>query len=610
MTSRYVAKWKYVKQNDGSTKKIIRMRLVLRGFQDVEAFDLDTFAGTAKRQSQRILASQSACNPDWIIASLDIEKAFLQGFTYAELAEATGEPERIVCFKLPPGSAQILRKFPGFASYDETLHCLQCIKPGTGTKDAPRAFSMKLRQLTQSAGLKPTVYDREFEFKPGLITAKHVDDINMTGTEKEIDRYTQQIEKIFGKCKLNKHQFTNCGVQYTKLDNGDVILDQDAYIKTLRPIVHLELTGKDPDVPATKTIADMFVSLRGALAYCTLTQCWIQVFIVSLQRIQEPTNLDVRRLNAITRKVQQSPKKLVYVAMKPNGQVDLHSDSGYKRIDKAEDEQQCYGMRGLFVCRCGDPVNPVKKVHYTDAPVYRVQQGYGGNTESHGNETSEDNGTGHGNDASQVKATNNAALANPKTNAIHLIDSVCKSHRLTIRSSYGAELLAASHGYDDAHPTIVTLIELTRGTPVSAEELKNYREKGGWPMTVHLTLDAESVFKSITSRDLKTPTEKTLLGHVCWIREALRLGLITKVQWCDTRDMLADGHTKGSVDRAGLVEAMSGRQTFRYEIKSYEPYRGGQQRDAQYITVTSGDYEDVEYAFISLFSAVQAHDVL
>ena len=58
MTSRYVAKWKWIKKinkkrnpgehgnvslgNDEWTN-IIRMRLVLRGFQDPEAFDLDTF---------------------------------------------------------------------------------------------------------------------------------------------------------------------------------------------------------------------------------------------------------------------------------------------------------------------------------------------------------------------------------------------------------------------------------------------------------------------------------------------------------------------------------------------------------------------------------------
>ena len=74
------------------------MRLVLRGFMDVEAFDLDTFSGAAKRQSQRIRASESACRPEWKLASLDIDKACLQGLTYKELAEATGETERLVYF--------------------------------------------------------------------------------------------------------------------------------------------------------------------------------------------------------------------------------------------------------------------------------------------------------------------------------------------------------------------------------------------------------------------------------------------------------------------------------------------------------------------------------
>jgi len=74
-TSRYVAKWKWVMEN-GTWIRIIRMRLVLRGFMDTEAFSLDIYSGTAKRTSQRILASEAACHPDFIIASLDIDKAF------------------------------------------------------------------------------------------------------------------------------------------------------------------------------------------------------------------------------------------------------------------------------------------------------------------------------------------------------------------------------------------------------------------------------------------------------------------------------------------------------------------------------------------------------
>jgi hypothetical protein len=520
MTSRYVAKWKWIKDASGKWHRVIRMRLCLRGFMDTEAFSLDTFSGTAKRSSQRILASEAACHPEWIIASLDVDKAFLKGFTYKELAEATGESERLVCFKLPPGSAMLLRQFPGYEDYDETIHCLQCIKPGTGTKDAPRAFSLKLRKTTRRLGLKSTSYDQEFEVMENLQTAKHVDDVNMTGTEVKIDHYRAEVEKVFGPCKLEKHSFTNCGVRSTMQDNHDVQLDQDEYIDTLRPIVSSELTGAAPEKDATKYVSDLFVSLRGALAYTTLTQAWMQVFIVALQRIQQPTNLDARRLNAITRKLKKEPKKLIFVAMKCSREVDLHTDSGYRRMETADDVKG-YGMRGLCLLRRGVSVNTHEAV-------------------------------------------------------VHLLESIAKSHRLTIRSSYSAETVAASHGVDDAYPILVTLVELRQGV-LKPEQLKKIREEGGLALKVTLTIDAESVYKSLSSRDLKTPAERTLLGHVSWIRELLQLKLIESVQWCDTRDMTADGHTKGCIDRQLLLQLMNGHQEYKHEVKKYSPYRDERQ---------------------------------
>eukprot|EP00959_Pyramimonas_sp_CCMP1952_P354904 7434328-Pyramimonas_sp.AAC.1 len=38
--------------------------------------------------------------------------AFMKRLTYEELAEATGEKERVVCSTLPPGSAFVLRSHP------------------------------------------------------------------------------------------------------------------------------------------------------------------------------------------------------------------------------------------------------------------------------------------------------------------------------------------------------------------------------------------------------------------------------------------------------------------------------------------------------------------
>eukprot|EP00959_Pyramimonas_sp_CCMP1952_P345307 7231507-Pyramimonas_sp.AAC.1 len=91
---------------------------------DLEAFDVGTFSGTARRSSQRLLASAAACKKQWVIASLDINMAFLDGLAYQELVEATDEKERVACFTLPPGSATVRRTLPGFERCDESKQCL------------------------------------------------------------------------------------------------------------------------------------------------------------------------------------------------------------------------------------------------------------------------------------------------------------------------------------------------------------------------------------------------------------------------------------------------------------------------------------------------------
>eukprot|EP00975_Prorocentrum_lima_P067214 12913639-Prorocentrum_lima.AAC.1 len=77
-----------------------------------------------------------------------------------------------------------------------------------------------------------------------------------------------------------------------------------------------------------------------------------------------------------------------------NGTVDIHSDSGYRRLTGEGDEEKGYGTRGLNVMRCGK-------------------------------------------------------RSDGKCDAVHLLDCICKSHRLQVRGSYGAELLAAARGLDD-----------------------------------------------------------------------------------------------------------------------------------------------------------------
>ena len=70
--------------------------------------------------------------------TVDVRKAFLKGISYKELAEATGEPLRVVNFELDPESVEILRRFPGFEDFDPTTEVMSNIRPGTGNVDAPR----------------------------------------------------------------------------------------------------------------------------------------------------------------------------------------------------------------------------------------------------------------------------------------------------------------------------------------------------------------------------------------------------------------------------------------------------------------------------------------
>ena len=161
--------------------------------------------------------------------------------------------------------AAMLRKIPGFEKYDENVHCLECIKPGTGSKDAPRAFSIKLARVTRDVklGLVPTTYDPELEVKHVsingrrtivLMVAKHVDDLKVAGTRAEVDLLLRQLELAFGKLTVTYDEFTNCGVRHRRQKDGSILLDQDDYIKALIPIVHRDIIGRKPDEPVTEHV--------------------------------------------------------------------------------------------------------------------------------------------------------------------------------------------------------------------------------------------------------------------------------------------------------------------------------------------------------------------
>jgi hypothetical protein len=318
--------------------------MALRGFKDLDADSLQTYAGTAGRLSQRILTREAACHPEWEVLTVDVNKAFLQGAAYKELQELTGDEPREVCFTLPKGMAEIIRTLPGYEDYDERIHCLQCDKPGTGSKDAPRAFSVKLASVTRSPqiGLRPTTYDPELEVKhklrngkmqPALLIAKHVDDLKITGEPHEVQLFMEGLEKVFGKLTTTKNEFTNCGVRHRRLKDGSLTMDQDDYIKALIPIAHKDLVGKAQNEPATPELESLFRSLLGAIAYTQLTQHQIACYVVALQRAASKLTIgEIRRLSVLCKRLQKKPLSITCSSMCTKDQTNyltVFSDAGF-----------------------------------------------------------------------------------------------------------------------------------------------------------------------------------------------------------------------------------------------------------------------------------------
>ena len=116
------------------------------------------------------------------------------------------------------------------------------------------------------------------------------------------------------------------------------------------------------------------------------------------------------------------------------------------------------------------------------------------------------------------------------------------------------------------------LHEIERGS-ASAATARALRESGNWHAQVVVCVDAMSVYAAITATCIKIPAEKSLWTHVQYIRELLDKGILKFLVWLDTRDMHADGLTKGAVDRAAIQAIMNGTVNFTKELKAWRPKR-------------------------------------
>ena len=96
-------------------------------------------------------------------------------------------------------------------------------------------------------------------------------------------------------------------------------------------------------------------------------------------------------------------------------------------------------------------------------------------------------------------------------------------------------------------------MELEAG-PTPAAALAEIVDTGIHDIGVEGIVDAKAVVDSVTADVVKTPDDEHMLLHALKLRECLDRDALRTLWWSDTLDMIADGMTKGSIDRADILK--------------------------------------------------------
>ena len=80
-----------------------------------------------------------------------------------------------------------------------------------------------------------------------------------------------------------------------------------------------------------------------------------------------------------------------------------------------------------------------------------------------------------------------------------------------------------------------------------------------------------SVYAAVTALFIKILADSSVVCHLQYIRELLDNGGMFAIAWVETREMLADGMTKGVIDRQDIHDCMSGQVRDTHEMKIWRP---------------------------------------
>ena len=129
---------------------------------------------------------------------------------------------------------------------------------------------------------------------------------------------------------------------------------------------------------------------------------------------------------------------------------------------------------------------------------------------------------------------------------VQVIDFVAKKQNRVCRSTYTLQSFTVCHALN----VNLALTEILTGVR-DVKQLLEAHEGGKHALRLNAVIDAGSVLDSVSGAEVKVPTDQGMLIHALRLHKLLQTQVET-LWWVDTRDMLADGLHKGTIDRTPL----------------------------------------------------------
>ena len=511
----WVIKWKRVKTTnpDGTetTSRIVKARLTARGFKDLQAYqnEIATFSGTSTKAAQRMVNAHAAQNK-YVLYSMDISASFLKGMTFTEIAKLTGDPLRSVQFRLPNNCVHILRRLPGLKDFDPVAEVLDFLKPMWGLKDAPRAFGLRRDKALRDYGARPTNRDKHFWVKtspppkPISVNAMstHIDDIKGSSTDEERTKLAVVLKRYFGndlKESLQTFEFT--GVKHKQSTDYSVECHQDHYVLELS-IIPLDANSTTPDDnDADEAETEAFNSLLGGLGWLLVTRADISPYVGFLQRLgRKPKRKHLKMINKVLRYCKRRSATICYRRLPNKPYLLVVADSAYQSKD---DDSDCIALRGFFIfLACSIDGKPFPNSH------------------------------------------------------VQLIDFVSKKLHTISRSAFAAELRNIFEAMQEVIGIAVQFHDVYRG-PLTPQDCVQVQDSASYFLDVHVVTDNYGLYAAITKEEPSPGSDVSMANHVRAARTYLDNRNITTITWCDNRDMIADGLTKGRPARDAINDVLS-----------------------------------------------------